>query len=71
MFKTLPQDDLVVLELANNHMGDVEHGLEVIRHFGSVCRNYPEFKFAFKLQYGACSPHAASLIRCRRGNMVW
>lgn len=51
MFKTLPQDDLVVLELANNHMGDVEHGLEVIRQFGSVCRNYPEFKFAFKLQY--------------------
>jgi sialic acid synthase SpsE len=51
MFKTLPQDDLVVLELANNHMGDVEHGLEVIRQFGSVCGNYPEFKFAFKLQY--------------------
>jgi sialic acid synthase SpsE len=41
---------LFVLEMANNHMGDVEHGLAVIRAFGEVCRNFP-FRFAFKLQY--------------------
>ena len=41
---------LFVLEMANNHMGDVEHGLSVIRTFGEVCRSFP-FHFAFKLQY--------------------
>jgi sialic acid synthase SpsE len=44
-------DQLVVLEMANNHMGDLDHGLRVISEFGAVCRQYPEFKFAFKLQY--------------------
>jgi len=41
---------LFVLEMANNHMGDVQHGINLIRAFGEVCRKYP-FKFAFKLQY--------------------
>jgi sialic acid synthase SpsE/mannose-6-phosphate isomerase-like protein (cupin superfamily) len=41
---------LFVLEMANNHMGDVEHGLQLIRAFGEVCRAFP-FRFAFKLQY--------------------
>ena len=44
-------DKLVVLEMANNHMGDVGHGVRVISEFGDVCRQFPEFKFAFKLQY--------------------
>lgn len=44
-------EQLVVLEMANNHMGDLDHGLRVISEFGAVCRQYPEFKFAFKLQY--------------------
>lgn len=43
-------DSLFVLEMANNHMGDVGHGVAVIRAFGAVCRKYP-FKFAFKMQY--------------------
>jgi sialic acid synthase SpsE/mannose-6-phosphate isomerase-like protein (cupin superfamily) len=50
MTKIIPTDPLFVLEMANNHMGDVEHGLAVIRAFGAVCREFP-FKFAFKLQY--------------------
>jgi len=41
---------LFVLEMANNHMGDLEHGIKVIRAFGDVCRKFP-FTFAFKLQY--------------------
>lgn len=32
-------------------MGDLDHGIEVIRRFGEVCRSFPEFNFAFKLQY--------------------
>lgn len=46
---TIPKP-LFVLEMANNHMGNVEHGLAVIRAFGEVCREFP-FRFAFKLQY--------------------
>jgi sialic acid synthase SpsE/D-lyxose ketol-isomerase len=42
---------LIVLEMANNHMGDIAHGFKVISDFGAVCRKFPEFKFAFKLQY--------------------
>jgi sialic acid synthase SpsE/mannose-6-phosphate isomerase-like protein (cupin superfamily) len=49
MAQTIP-DTLFVLEMANNHMGDVAHGEAVIRAFGVVCREFP-FKFAFKLQY--------------------
>ncbi len=37
--------------MANNHMGDMAHGFKVISEFGKVCREFPEFKFAFKLQY--------------------
>ncbi len=41
---------LFVLEMANNHMGDVSHGVALIRAFAEVCRDFP-FHFAFKLQY--------------------
>lgn len=44
-------ENLFVLEMANNHMGDMNHGFEVISQFGKVCREFPEFEFAFKLQY--------------------
>lgn len=50
MIKSIP-NQLFVLEMANNHMGKLDHGLEVIRQFGTVCREFPEFSFAFKLQY--------------------
>ena len=43
-------DKLFILELANNHMGDVEHGCAVIREFGKVCKKFP-FRFALKFQY--------------------
>lgn len=42
--------DLFTLEMANNHMGDLDHGLHVIKTFGEICNKYP-FSFAFKLQY--------------------
>lgn len=46
---TLPER-LFILELANNHMGDVEHGLRIIDEFSKVVKDFP-FNFAFKLQY--------------------
>ena len=39
-----------VLEMANNHMGDVNHGLQMIEQFSKVTKKFP-FKFGFKLQY--------------------
>jgi len=42
---------LFVFEMANNHMGDVEHGLRLIREFGAVKDKFPEFDFALKFQF--------------------
>jgi sialic acid synthase SpsE/mannose-6-phosphate isomerase-like protein (cupin superfamily) len=41
---------LFVLEMANNHMGDVAHGIKLIEAFADVCRQFP-FRFGFKMQY--------------------
>ncbi len=41
---------LFVLELANNHMGDTNHGIHVIQEFSKICGKFP-YQFAFKLQY--------------------
>ena len=49
VIQTLPEP-LFILEMANNHMGDVAHGLKLVKAFGEVCRKYP-YQFAFKLQY--------------------
>lgn len=50
MSKVTPEN-LFVLEMANNHMGNIQHGIKVIRSFGEICRKYPHYSFAFKLQY--------------------
>lgn len=42
--------NLFIFEMANNHMGDVEHGLRIIHEFYEISRKY-DFKFGFKLQY--------------------
>jgi len=42
---------LVILEMANNHMGDVNQGLDIIIQFKNIVENYKEFTFAFKFQY--------------------
>ncbi len=44
---------LFVFEMANNYMGDVNHGLNVIQEFHKVCNHndFTDFKFAFKFQY--------------------
>lgn len=42
---------LFVFELANNHMGDINHGLETIRQFKKIKDDFSaSFDFAFKLQ---------------------
>ncbi len=43
---------LIVLEIANNHQGDLEHGLKIIKLFSEINNKYiNDFNFAFKFQY--------------------
>ena len=44
-----PFEDLFVLEMANNHLGDVKRGLEIIRQFNRVVR-YNNVRAAIKFQ---------------------
>jgi N-acetylneuraminate synthase len=41
---------LFILEMANNHMGDVEHGLRIIREMHEATKGF-DFLFAVKFQY--------------------
>lgn len=41
---------LFVYEMANNHMGDVEHGIQIIQELAKASEGFP-FNFAVKLQY--------------------
>ena len=45
--------NLVIFEFANNHMGDVEHGLRMVREFADVVNrvNLKELQFAIKFQF--------------------
>ena len=43
--------DLIVLEIANNHMGDVNHGVNLIDTFSKICNKFKHLNFAFKMQY--------------------
>jgi sialic acid synthase SpsE/mannose-6-phosphate isomerase-like protein (cupin superfamily) len=43
-------EPLFIFEMANNHMGNLDQGLQIIRDIHKVCKEYP-YKFGFKLQY--------------------
>jgi len=43
--------NLFVFEMANNHMGDVSHGLKMIYEFAKIKENFAEFDFAIKFQF--------------------
>ena len=42
---------LFIYEMANNHMGDLEHGKKIIESLRKISDDFPEFNFAVKLQY--------------------
>lgn len=44
---------LFIFEMANNHMGDVAHGVALIHAMQAACAGFDAFDFAFKLQYRA------------------
>jgi len=41
---------LFIFEMANNHMGSVDHGLTMIKTFADISKPY-KFQFAFKFQF--------------------
>lgn len=41
---------LFIFEMANNHSGDLSHGIDIIKKISEVCKDF-DFNFAFKLQY--------------------
>jgi sialic acid synthase SpsE/mannose-6-phosphate isomerase-like protein (cupin superfamily) len=41
---------LFIFEMANNHMGDVSHGIAIVKALRKVCEGF-DFRFAIKLQY--------------------
>ena len=42
---------LFIFEMANNHMGDIEHGVRIVREFKKVAAEFSRFKFSIKLQH--------------------
>jgi sialic acid synthase SpsE/mannose-6-phosphate isomerase-like protein (cupin superfamily) len=46
----MPSPYLFILEVANNHMGDVTHGKRIIQEMREACAGF-DFRFAMKLQY--------------------
>ncbi len=47
---TVIPDPLFVFEMANNHMGNVEHGVRIIKALRDIAKDF-DFGFAIKLQY--------------------
>ena len=43
-------NDFFIFEMANNHQGDVEHGIKIIKEMGRIAKNY-KINAAVKLQY--------------------
>ena len=41
---------LFIFEMANNHMGQLDHGMRIVRELREVCSDF-DFRFAVKLQY--------------------
>lgn len=42
---------LIIFEMANNHMGDVLHGIHIIQEFAKVAKKFDNFHFAMKFQF--------------------
>jgi sialic acid synthase SpsE/quercetin dioxygenase-like cupin family protein len=42
---------LFIFEMANNHMGDLEHGIRIVHEFKKIVEGIEEFDFSIKLQH--------------------
>jgi len=47
-----PKKELIIFEIANNHMGDVKHGIKIIDELAKIKNYYTtDFEFAVKFQF--------------------
>lgn len=51
MFTEEREETLIILEFANNHMGDQDLFNSMVDDFAQVAADYPQLRFAIKLQY--------------------
>ena len=42
---------LFIFEMANNHMGDIDHGIRIVRDFKEITNGFEDFRFSIKLQH--------------------
>lgn len=56
---------LFILEMANNHMGDVNHGVALIRAMKDAVAGFGQFDFAFKLQFRDLDTYIHESVRGR------
>ena len=47
----LSKKKLIVFELANNHMGDLKHAINIIKKYANFKKKFKSFEFGFKLQF--------------------
>ena len=40
----------IIYEMANNHMGDIDHGLKIIEEFSVLSKSF-DMDFSFKFQF--------------------
>ena len=44
-------NNIIVLDIANNHQGSLEHGLRIIRETSAVVKKFTDFRVVFKFQF--------------------
>jgi len=42
--------NLIIFEIANNHMGNIQHAEKIIQSYSLFIKKYPKFKYALKFQ---------------------
>jgi len=48
---TIIHTPMFILEMANNHMGDIKHGLRIVKEFKEITKEFSQFRFSIKLQH--------------------
>lgn len=61
---------LVILEIANNHMGDVHHAISLIRNYHTITKKFKNIDFALKFQFRDLDTYIHSNFKNTNHNQV-
>ena len=67
MLQKFDFENLFVFDLANNHQGEVEHGLDIIKEVGAVARKH-DVRGVFKFQFRQLDTFVHKLHKTKTGN---